>query len=105
MSKKEYNELKDKKDAKDSKDADAEEKLEVRIIEALGGADNILNVTCCATRLRVTLKDESLMAPDDAWKEYLEALGVVHVKGSVQIIYGVRVQEITTRVKDILHMD
>ena len=45
------------------------------------------------------------MASDEAWKEYLEALGVVHVKDSVQIIYGVRVQGITTRVKDILHMD
>ena len=105
MSKKEYNELKDKKDAKEEDAADGEEELEVRIIEALGGADNIQNVTCCATRLRVTLKDETLMASDEAWKEYLEALGVVHVKDSVQIIYGVRVQGITTRVKDILHMD
>ena len=97
--------MKDKKDAKEEDAADGEEELEVRIIEALGGADNIQNVTCCATRLRVILKDETLMASDEAWKEYLEALGVVHVKDSVQIIYGVRVQGITTRVKDILHMD
>lgn len=102
MSKKEYNE---KKQGNAAKSAGKEDGLEERIIEALGGADNIQNVTCCATRLRVSLKDESLMAPDEAWKQHLEALGVVHVKGSVQIIYGVRVQGITTRVKDILHID
>ncbi len=104
MSKKEYNEIRQGgQDAADTEDE--RESLEERIIEALGGADNILNVTCCATRLRVNLKDESLLAPDEAWKEYLEARGVVHVKGSVQIIYGVQVQGITTKVKDILHMD
>lgn len=103
MSKKEYNEIKDREGQEKAKDGS--ESLEERIIEALGGADNIVNVTCCATRLRVNLKDESLMAPDASWKEYLEALGVVHVKDSVQIIYGVRVQNITTGVKDILHMD
>lgn len=104
MSKKEYNAIKNNEDGGE-KAEDKEADLEERIIEALGGADNILNVTCCATRLRVNLKDEALMAPDEAWKEYLEAMGVVHVKDSVQIIYGVRVQGITTRVKDILHMD
>lgn len=104
MSKKEYNEI--KKGDQPSAEGSAEEgSLEERIIEALGGADNILNVTCCATRLRVNLKDESLLASDEAWKEFLEALGVVHVKDSVQIIYGVRVQGITTKIKDILHLD
>ena len=101
MSKKEYNEIR-----QGSGNGEAPgESLEERIIEALGGAENILNVTCCATRLRVSLKDESLLAPDEDWKEYLEARGVVHVKGSVQIIYGVQVQGITTKVKDLLNMD
>ncbi len=45
------------------------------------------------------------MAPDEAWREHLEARGVVHVKGSVQIIYGIQVQGITTKVKDLLNMD
>ncbi len=104
MSKKEYNEIRQSGGA--FRDGEKEgESLEERIIEALGGADNILNVTCCATRLRVSLKDESLMAPDEAWREHLEARGVVHVKGSVQIIYGIQVQGITTKVKDLLNMD
>lgn len=104
MSKKEYNELKNKESA-GGQEAAGEGELEMRIIEALGGPDNILNVTCCATRLRVTLKDASLMVSDEAFKEHLEAVGVVHVKDSIQIIYGVRVQNITTRVKDLLEMD
>ena len=102
MSKKEYNEI---KNADQNGEDAAEGSLEERIIEALGGAHNIVNVSCCATRLRVTLKDETLIASDEAWKEFLEAMGVVHVNNSVQIIYGVRVQGITTKVKDLLHMD
>ena len=34
--------------------------LPVEIIKALGGADNIDNVSNCATRLRVSLHDETL---------------------------------------------
>lgn len=100
MSKKEYNAIKDAE--ANGSPADT---LEVRIIEALGGADNIETVTCCASRLRVTVKDDALVAPDEAWKNFLEALGVVRGKNSIQVIYGVRVVNITTAVKDILHID
>ena len=96
-SKKEYN------DSKDNEDADYS--LEEKIIEALGTSENIESVTCCATRLRVSLKDDGLIASDDYFKKECEAINVVHGKNSVQIIYGVRVQNITTKVKDILHMD
>ncbi|MEG0329805.1 MAG: PTS transporter subunit EIIC [Longicatena sp.] len=97
MSKKEYNEIKNQDGVADS--------LEARIVEALGGSENIETVTCCASRLRVTLKDDGLAASDEDWKNYLEAMGVVRGKNSLQIIYGVRVGNITTAVKDILHLD
>ncbi|MEG0526647.1 MAG: PTS transporter subunit EIIC [Longicatena sp.] len=96
MSKKEYNEL---------KNSETGNSFEARIIEALGGKDNIETVTCCASRLRVTVKDDSLVASDDNWKNYLEAMGVVRGKNSIQVIYGVRVGNITTAVKDLLHLD
>lgn len=103
MSKKEYNEI---KNAKGKSDANiSEDALEVRIVEALGGADNIETVTCCASRLRVTVKDDALVASDENWKNYLEAIGVVRGKNSIQVIYGVRVVNITTAVKDYLHID
>ena len=103
MSKKEYQAT---KNAETPASVNApQESLEARIIAALGGADNIVTVTCCATRLRVTVKDEALVVSDDVWKDELEALGIVHVKNSLQIIYGVRVQNVTTAVKDILGID
>lgn len=103
MSKKEYNEI---KNAKGKSDANiSEDALEVRIVEALGGADNIETVTCCASRLCVTVKDDALVASDENWKNYLEAIGVVRGKNSIQVIYGVRVVNITTAVKDYLHID
>jgi len=79
--------------------------LEEKIIEALGTSENIESVTCCVTRLRVIVKDDKLIVSDDHFKEECEAIDVVHGKNSVQIIYGVRVQSITTKIKDILHMD
>lgn len=103
MSKAEYRGLKDGEEEK-TQLADGNF-LEVRIIEALGGAENIVTVTCCASRLRVTVKDENLVASDEEWKKYLEAIGVVHAPNAVQVIYGVRVQNITSAVKDILGLD
>lgn len=98
MSKKEYKETKEL----GSKPG---ESLEHRIIEAFGGADNIVSVSCCATRLRVDVKDGSLVADKNSWKDHLGAIGVVAADNSFQIVYGVQVTGITTRVKDILHMD
>ncbi len=50
MSKKEYQQI---------KNGTINNDLEARIVEAFGGADNIDSVTCCATRLRVSVKDET----------------------------------------------
>ncbi len=95
MSKKEYQSV---------KDGNAQQ-LEVRIVEAFGGPENIDSVTCCATRLRVIVKDESKVVPDEAWTQHLDAMGCVHSGNSYQIIYGVNVNTITTAVKDILGLD
>lgn len=100
FSKKEYRE----KDNAANGAADTDS-LEARIIEALGGSENIVTVTNCATRLRVTVKDDSIVASDDDWKAYLQAVGVVHGNNSLQVIYGVQVQNIATKVKDILNID
>ena len=94
-----------KKEYRESKDASNEESLEVRIIEALGGKENIESISACATRLRVTVKDESQVASDDAFKNHLEAMGVVHGKNSIQIIYGVRVGTILTKINDIVKFE
>ncbi|WP_246448920.1 PTS transporter subunit EIIC [Erysipelothrix inopinata] len=97
MSKKEYKERKEGLEIEDS--------LEQRIIEAFGGPENIESVTCCATRLRVKVSDDSLVVDDETWNQHLNAMGVVRGEKSYQIIYGVQVQSITTKVKDLLGID
>ncbi len=110
MSKKEYKEIKKGTalgDLSESSSSAADESLEALIVEALGGADNIDSVTACATRLRVQVKDGSVVPDDAAWKEHLEAIGVVRSdeNRSLQIIYGVRVGGILTKIKDLLGLD
>ncbi|SHJ54937.1 PTS transporter subunit EIIC [Paramaledivibacter caminithermalis] len=79
--------------------------LAYRIVENLGGANNIDSVSNCATRLRVTVKDASLVSENSIWVEELEAHGVVRNNKGFQIIYGPRVISIATAVKDVLNAD
>jgi len=94
-----------KKEYREAKEGTLLESLEMRIIEALGGESNIDTISSCATRLRVTVNDMTMTATDEDWKKHLEAMGVVRGKNSLQIIYGVKVGNILTRIKDILKLD
>ena len=62
--------------------------LDQAILEALGGADNIVNLDACITRLRVTVKDASLVKDNDYWRDNLEAKGLVVQGNGIQAIYG-----------------
>ncbi|TNH96260.1 PTS transporter subunit EIIC [Aeromonas sobria] len=79
--------------------------LPVEIIKALGGADNIDNVSNCATRLRISLYDETLAATDDVWIKKLNAIGVVRMPKGIQIIYGANVITIASSIKEALGVD
>lgn len=57
------------------------------ILANIGGENNISGFTHCATRLRFTLKDESL-ANEDALKKTKGVLGLAHSGGQLQIIIG-----------------
>lgn len=98
-SKAEYNERAGKKgDGKKEKDAD----LANGIIHALGGADNIEDVDNCISRLRIVVKDPTLVAEDQVWKNELEALGVIRLNTGIQIVYGAKVAGVAVDVRDIL---
>ena len=56
------------------------------IITALGSADNIEDVTACATRLRVSLKNSKLVNQDRL--KQIGATAVLDVQGGIQAIYG-----------------
>ena len=72
------------------------------IIDCFGGPDNIISVENCATRLRVGVKDASLVAPKDFWVNSLGAMGVVENDTNYQIIFGPKVINICADVKKAL---
>ncbi|PMG25021.1 PTS glucose transporter subunit IIBC [Vibrio lentus] len=71
-------------------------------IEAIGGADNILEVDNCITRLRLTVKDSSAADSDKLKK--LGAAGVVPIgKGGLQVIIGLgKVDKVAEQMKKAL---
>ena len=77
-----------------------EDELSSSICRGLGGKKNISDVDCCATRLRCTVFDASLV--DDALLKSTGASGVVHKGNGVQIIYGPRVTVIKSNLEDYL---
>lgn len=62
-------------------------------ISALGGKTNIETLGNCATRLRVTIKDNKLLATDDVFKA-LGAHGVVRNDKAIQVIVGLTVSQV-----------
>lgn len=70
------------------------------IVKGLGGADNLSDVDCCATRLRVTVKDASKVV--EATLKQSGAAGVIIKGNGVQIIYGPRVSVIKSNLEDYL---
>ena len=72
-----------------------------RIIALLGGRDNITLVDACMTRLRVTVKDASLVADEAEWKSE-GALGLVKKGNGIQAIYGPKADILKSDINDIL---
>ena len=70
------------------------------ILEGLGGKANISDVDCCATRLRVTVKDAEKVS--DARLKQSGASGVVHKGNGVQVIYGPQVAVIKSNLVDFM---
>lgn len=72
-----------------------------RIIELLGGKDNIVDVDACMTRLRVTVKDETKVADLEAWKKE-GALGLMKKGNGIQAVYGPKADVLKSDILDIL---
>lgn len=84
------------------KDLDASKKSGVSemILEGLGGLENIEDLDCCATRLRVKVKDIKKVS-DVILKESGSA-GVIKKGEGVQVIYGPRVTVIKSELEDYI---
>ena len=70
------------------------------IIDGLGGPENIDSVINCFTRLRIDLKDMDKL--DEATINQYPNKGIVKSKGNVQIIIGMKVQDVCEQVNKAL---
>lgn len=71
------------------------------IIEGLGGFDNIVTVNNCISRLRVDVKDMSLI--DEAKLKKTGSMGIVKPSEThIHVIYGPKVEAIAASVREVL---
>lgn len=70
------------------------------IVRGLGGRENIRDIDCCATRLRVTVHDSALVT--DSLLKMSGAAGVIRRGNGVQVVYGPQVSVIKSELDDYL---
>lgn len=73
----------------------------VKIVNLLGGRENIVDVDACMTRLRVTVKDAAKVGDENAWK-HAGALGLVVKDNGIQAVYGPKADVLKSDVQDLL---
>ena len=86
-----------KKEQKEEKTAHAVSRL---ILDGLGGRENIATLDCCATRLRFTVKDPTLVS--DTRLRESGASGVIRKGSGVQVVYGPQVTVIKSELEDYI---
>ena len=72
-----------------------------KIIEGIGGKENVSAHTHCMTRLRFTLKDES-KADEAALKAIKGVQGIVKQGGMFQVVIGPDVEQLYNEVAPLL---
>lgn len=75
--------------------------LAAMIMEGLGGADNIIDVTNCATRLRINVKDETIVK-DDAYFKGVGSHGISKNGKAMQVIVGMSVPSVREKFENIM---
>ena len=83
---------------KDSGNSD--DRVSALILKGLGGKDNVSDVDCCATRLRITVNDGGKV--DESLLKESGAAGVIRKGNGVQVIYGPRVTVIKSNLEDFM---
>lgn len=84
----------------DKKVANASEQV-VKIINLLGGKDNISNVDACMTRLRITVHNPELVGKEVEWKQ-VGAMGFIAKGTGIQAIYGPKADVLKSDIQDLL---
>ena len=71
-----------------------------KLINYLGGKDNIVNAECNMSRFKVILKDVSLANKDAIQK--LGAKGIVEIDNQLKIIFGKNAKQLKKYIEEIL---
>ena len=71
-----------------------------QILAALGGADNIVEIEPCITRLRTEVTDASLV--DEAGLKAAGAHGVIKSGSVVQVVVGPEADNIAEDIEDLM---
>jgi len=87
---------------KDLNERKASSSVSELIVKGLGGKDNISDIDCCATRLRITVHDGEKVS-EKTLKES-GAAGVIIKGNGVQVIYGPKVTVIKSNLEDYMNL-
>lgn len=71
-----------------------------KLVEYLGGKDNIINVEVNMSRFKVTLKDISIVKKDAIQK--LGAKGIVEIDNQLKIILGSEAKKLKKYIEDLI---
>ncbi|MGK4187951.1 PTS sugar transporter [Kocuria koreensis] len=71
-----------------------------KLLEALGGAENVEEIEGCITRLRTEVEDSSVV--DEAALKAMGAHGVVVSGGMVQVVVGPEAENLAEDIQDLL---
>ncbi len=71
-----------------------------QILRGLGGADNILDLEPCITRLRTEVRDPSLV--DEATLKAAGAIAVLRAGRVVQVVVGTEADTLASDIEDLL---
>ena len=82
-----------------NEDTDApEDPVSFMILKGLGGIKNIEDIDCCATRLRITVTDETKVT--DQYLKQSGSKGIIKKGTGIQIIYGPQVSVIKSNFEE-----
>ncbi|MBE6050779.1 MAG: PTS glucose transporter subunit IIB [Clostridium sp.] len=102
-SKADYQKSKGINQAGDKKASSSKNEIEENaplVLAAFGGAENIVSVDACITRLRIEVKDKAKV--DKGALKDLGAAGVVEVGNGMQAIFGAKADRYKNAINDIL---
>jgi PTS system N-acetylglucosamine-specific IIB component len=71
-----------------------------KILAGLGGADNVVEIEACITRLRTEVSDASLV--DEAALKSAGAHGVIKAGSVVQVVVGPEADNLAEDIEDLM---